>query len=87
MHQTAERGFFGFWVANQNTEVARSTYTQPINCTSNGSSTSCYGGNTHLIEKPYSTLTITMVTWEEAQRSPPGIVVYDARLILSQMAQ
>lgn len=91
MHRAAEltidRGFFGFWVSNQGTQVATSAYTPPLNCTTLGTYTSCNGGNTQIIQRPDSTLTINMVTWQEAQMPPPGIVVYDARLILSQMAQ
>lgn len=79
---TSERGFFGFVIVNQVVDVATSTYTQPINCTTIGYSTTCNGGNTTLVEKPHAGLTIRMVTVEEAGRS--GGTVYDARLILAQ---
>jgi len=77
-------GYYGFWVAGQDTDVATSSYTQPVSCTSNAYSTNCTGGNTTNTHRPTSTVVVNMVTWQEAQQAPPGIIVYDARLILAQ---
>ena len=77
-------GFFGFWISNQDNHVASSIYTDPVDCQTIGTSTSCSGGNSTSINKPTTTIVVNLVTSEEAQKPPPGIVVYDARMLLSQ---
>jgi hypothetical protein len=83
---TAQSGYFGFYVVNQGTDIRTSSYTDPVNCTHIGSSTTCTGGDTTQIRKPDSSLTISMVRQDEAAQMPPNIVIYDARLVLAQMA-
>jgi hypothetical protein len=83
---TAQMGYAGFWIAGENHEVSSSTYTTPINCTSSGSSTTCSGGDAIPTNKPSSTITVNMVTAAEARHPPAGLVVYDARMLLSQFA-
>ena len=101
LHRAAEltyySGYFGFWVGNDDStmEVTAPIFTPPVECTTTGSvygnayngTTSCEGGNTRPIRKPHTSMTIIMVTYPEAQKAPPGIVVYDARLLLSQPPQ
>jgi len=82
---TEQMGYYGFYVVGQNTDVRTSSYTDPVNCTRYGNSTTCSGGDTTYIHKPDAALTITMVPLEEAQQLPPGVLVYNARMLLAQM--
>lgn len=82
-----QMGYAGFWVAGENHEVSSSVYTTPVHCSSYGGSTTCSGGDSIPINKPSSTITINMVTANEARQPPTGIVVYDARMLLSQFVK
>jgi hypothetical protein len=84
---TAQRGFYGFLVVNQATDIRTSSYTDPVRCSTIGSSTTCNGGDTTTYHKPDASITIQMVTQFEAAQMNPGAVVYDARMILAQMAE
>ena len=83
---TVQMGFYGFYVVGQNTDVLTTSRTDPVNCTRIGNSTTCSGGDTTYVRKPDAALTISMVRQVEAAQIPPNVIVYDARLILSQMA-
>lgn len=89
MHRAADLtlqfGYFGFWVVGQDNNVSSYIHNDPVSCSTVGASTTCNGGDSRLVNLPDTTMTINMVTWQEAMRPPPGVVVYDARLIASQM--
>lgn len=83
---TAQMGYYGFYVVGRNTDVRTTSYTDPVNCSSYGNSTTCNGGDTTYIHKPDAGMTITMVPLEEVEQMPPSVVVYNAQMLLSQMA-
>jgi hypothetical protein len=82
---TLASGYQAFYVAGQNQSIRQTSYQQPVNCYSNGPHTNCTGGHVSTINKPTSQIDITMVTGFEAAQAPPTYLVYDARMILSQI--
>jgi hypothetical protein len=84
---TLAAGMYGFFVRDERASSRVSSWQTPLNCSSSGGTTNCTGGNTQVISKPQSSVTITMVTAQEAAAlGAQGVLVYDARLFLSQFA-
>jgi len=86
-------GFFGFWVQSDDSTLDTTSpiFTPPVQCSTSGTlhgntydgTTTCSDGSAPPIRKPRASITVVMVTYPEAPKAPPGITVYDARLLLS----
>jgi hypothetical protein len=101
---TRASGFYGYWIAEQDSSVDVSSYATPVDCMSNGhvensgyyanghvensghytGQTNCSGGDTRMVRRPSTSITINMVTYPEARQAPPNITIYDAVMILQQ---
>ena len=82
---TLASGYQAFYIANENQNVRQLNIQQPVNCYSNGPNTNCSGGGVTSINKPSSRLDIMMVTQQEATQAPPGFLLYNAQMLLTQI--
>ena len=93
---TAWSGYYGFWIADDQSYSQTTTRHSPDQCHTTGTAdtygnisadTTCKPGSTRVTSRPRANMLISMVSLEEAQKAPPGFIVYNARLILAQSPQ
>ena len=83
---TLESGYQAFYVASESQTNSQSSFSSPQTCTYSGGIANCSGGGDTIVNKPGARIDITMVTRQEAAQTPPRYLVYDARVILGQLA-
>ena len=88
--------FAAFVVVDDRAHVDVAQWQDPVHCTTSGNvngsgyytgNTSCSGGGTTEIHRPGTSMTVVMLTHEQAIAAPPGTMVYDPRFILQQAAE
>lgn len=96
---TAWSGYYGFWIADEHSYSKDSSWRTADQCQTNATvtgygnmasvsgNTTCTPGQEFHVSKPRASMTISMVTWEQAQNAPAGVMVYDARMLLAQPPQ
>jgi hypothetical protein len=82
---TVARGFAGFILVGDRTDIAQSSFTTPVTCSTVNGTVQCSGGQRTDSAKPTNTLTMTMLTVNEvASAVAAGRLVYDPKLIVAQ---